>query len=279
MELWITEKQGDYLATSYRVLRTLHSEKTEYQELAVVDTVPFGRMLLLDGLVQTTVGDEFIYHEMIAHVPLNSHPSPKKVLIIGGGDGGTMREVTKHPSVEKCIQVEIDAKVVEASKRFLPEIACGYDSPKGELVIGDGIKYVAEHQGEFDVIIVDSTDPIGPAVGLFSREFYTSVHRALKDDGLFVCQSESPNWELDLIARISRDLRDVFGITRTYLAHIQTYPGTMWSFTIGSKKYDPKKVDPAQIREIEGLRYYTPELHTACFALPRFVLDRLKEQE
>lgn len=277
MGLWFTEKQGDYLATSYRVQQTLHTEKTPYQELAVVDTAAFGRMLLLDGLVQTTVGDEFIYHEMIAHVPLNSHPAPKRVLIIGGGDGGTLREVTKHPAVEKCVQVEIDARVVEAAKRFLPEIACGFESPKAELVIGDGIKYVDEHPDAFDVIIVDSTDPIGPAVGLFSHEFYTAVHRALGADGLFVCQSESPNWEMELIVRINRDLKDIFGLTRTYLAHIQTYPGTMWSFTIGSKKYDPKRVDPARIPDIEGLRYYTPELHTACFALPRFVLDRLKE--
>lgn len=277
MELWVTEKQGDYLAAGYRVRQTLHTEKTPYQELAVVDTVAFGRMLLLDGLVQTTVGDEFIYHEMIAHVPLNSHPSPKRVLIIGGGDGGTMREVTKHPAVEKCVQVEIDAQVVAAAKRFLPELACGFESPKAELVIGDGIKYVAEHADAFDVIIVDSTDPIGPAVGLFSHEFYASVHRALKADGLFVCQSESPNWELDLIVRINRALRDIFGLARTYLAHIQTYPGAMWSFTIGSKKYDPKRVNPARIPEIGGLRYYTPELHAACFALPRFVFDRLKE--
>ncbi|MBU4532503.1 MAG: polyamine aminopropyltransferase [Eubacteriales bacterium] len=278
MDLWFTEKQSDFLATSYRVRRTLHAEQTPFQDLAVLDTVPFGRMLVLDGFVQTTIGDEFIYHEMITHVPLNSHPAPKKVLIIGGGDGGTMREVVKHSAVEKCIQVEIDERVVEVSKQYLPEIACGFESPKGELIIDDGIKYVQDHPDTFDVIIIDSTDPVGPAVGLFSREFYASVHRALKEDGLFVAQSESPNDELKLIARINRDLRELFGLSRTYLAHIQTYPGTMWSFTIGSKKYDPKKVDPAKIEEIKGLRYYTPELHVGAFVLPRFVLDGLKEQ-
>lgn len=275
MELWYTEKQDDNLSLSYRVRETLHVEKTPFQHLAVLDTVPFGRMLVLDGIVQTAVKDEFIYHEMIAHVPLNTHPAPRRVLIIGGGDGGTLREVVKHPGVEKVTQVEIDERVVEASRRFLPELSCGYDNPKAELIIGDGIKYVAEHRDAFDVVIIDSTDPVGPAVGLFSREFYRSLHACLRADGLFVAQTESPYFNTDLVARIQNDIAEIFGLARVYWACIPTYPGGMWSFTLGSKKHDPLNV-PLDGVPAYPTRYYTPAIHRACFAMPRFLEERFR---
>ncbi len=275
MELWFTEKQNNNFAISYRVVETLHTEKTPFQHLAVLDTVPFGRTLVLDGIVQTSVVDEYVYHEMISHVPLNTHADPRQVLIIGGGDGGTLREVTKHPSVEKATLVEIDERVIAASKKFLPELACGFDAPEAEVVIGDGIKYVAEHRNTFDLVIVDSTDPIGPAIGLFSPEFYRSIHEALKDDGLFVAQTESPYFNTDLILRIYQDISGIFPVTRTYWACIPTYPGAMWSFTIGSRKYDPAAVAPEKIQEY-ATRYYTPEIHRASFAMPRFLADRFR---
>ncbi|ACA60470.1 polyamine aminopropyltransferase [Candidatus Desulforudis audaxviator] len=275
MHLWFTEKQNDNFAISYRVNETLHTETTPFQHLAVLDTVPFGRTLVLDGIVQTSVVDEYVYHEMITHVPLNTHPDPRRVLIVGGGDGGTLREVTKHPSVEKATLVEIDERVIAASKKYLPELACGFDSPKAEVVIGDGIKYVAEHKKTFDLVIVDSTDPIGPAVGLFSLEFYRSIYEALKDEGLFVAQTESPYFNTDLILRIYRDIAGIFPLARTYWACIPTYPGAMWSFTIGSKKHDPAQVAPEKIRE-HATRYYTPEIHRASFAMPRFLADRFR---
>jgi spermidine synthase len=275
LELWFTEKQNDDFGVSYRVRETLHVEKTPFQHLAVLDTVPFGRTLVLDGIVQTSVVDEYIYHEMITHVPLNTHPNPKRVLIIGGGDGGTLREVTKHPKVEKATLVEIDERVIAASRKFLPELACGFDAPNAEVVIGDGIKYVAENKNTFDLIIADSTDPVGPAVGLFSLEFYRSVSKALKEDGIFVAQTESPYFMADLIARIYKDLSGIFPVTRTYWACIPTYPGSMWSFTMGSKKYDPLAIGPEDNPDYPT-RYYTPAIHRACFALPRFLEDRFK---
>ncbi|MEW6541854.1 MAG: polyamine aminopropyltransferase [Bacillota bacterium] len=275
MHLWFTEKQNDNFAIGYRVKETLHTETTPFQHLAVLDTVPFGRTLVLDGIVQTSVVDEYVYHEMITHVPLNTHPDPRRVLIVGGGDGGTLREVAKHPAVEKATLVEIDERVIAAAKKYLPELACGFDSPKAEVVIGDGIKYVAEHKNTFDLVIVDSTDPIGPAVGLFSPEFYRSIHDALRDEGLFVAQTESPYFNTDLILRIYRDIAGIFPLARTYWACIPTYPGAMWSFTIGSKKHDPALVAPEKIREY-GTRYYTPEIHRAGFAMPRFLADRFR---
>lgn len=275
MELWFTEKQNDDFAISYRVIETLHVEKTPFQHLAVLNTVPFGRMLVLDGIVQTSVVDEYIYHEMIAHVPLNTHPDPKRVLIIGGGDGGTLREVTKHPSVEKATLVEIDERVIAAAREYLPELSCGFDAPNAEVVIGDGIKYVSDNKNTFDLVIIDSTDPVGPAVGLFSLEFYQSIHEALKENGLFVAQTESPYFNADLITRIYKDISGIFPVTRVYWACIPTYPGSMWSFTIGSKQHDPTQVPPERILDYPT-RYYTPAIHHACFAMPRFLEGRFE---
>jgi spermidine synthase len=274
MELWFTEKQTPELGITCKVKDVLHTEKSQYQQIAVLDTYQFGRLLALDGIIQTTICDEFVYHEMIAHVPLFTHPNPKRVLVIGGGDGGAIREVLKHKSVEAAYLAEIDGRVVEVSKQYLPEISCALDDPRCHVEIGDGIKFVQEHKGEFDVIIVDSTDPIGPAVGLFHQEFYRSLYDALSDDGLFVAQTESPFYNAGLIRDIYRSISEVFPITRLYLAHVPTYPGGMWSFTIGSKGYDPIDV---QI-DIKGMnmRYYTPEVHKAAFVLPEFVKDIIK---
>jgi len=276
LPIWYSERQNENLLLSCRIRQTLHVEKTPFQDLAVVDTIQFGRMLVLDGIVQTSVADEFAYHEMLAHVPLNTHPNPKRVLIIGGGDGGVMREVVKHDTVEKATLCEIDERVIEVSKKYLPELACGFDHPKAEVYIGDGIKYVAENKNTFDVILCDSTDPIGPSVGLFAREFYQSVFEALKEDGIFVAQTESPYYHTDLIARIHRDIGTIFPITRGYWTMVPSYPSGMWSFTMGSKKYDPLEVDAAAIPDLKT-RYYTPQIHKACFALPQFLIDKIRE--
>ncbi len=276
MELWFTEKQDDNFSISYRVRETLHVEQTPFQHLAVLDTVPFGRALVLDGIIQTSVVDEYIYHEMINQVPLNTHPNPKRVLIIGGGDGGSMREANKHPLVEKITQVEIDERVIAASRKYLPEMSCGFDAPNGEVVITDGVKFVAENKNTFDVIIIDSPDPIGPAVGLFSAEFYRSVGEALKDDGLFVAQTESPYFMPDFIADLNKTIGSIFPIARTYWGCVPTYPGSFWSFTMGSKKYDPLEVRPEDIPDYPT-KYYTPAIHKAAFALPRFMEEKLNK--
>lgn len=274
MELWYTENQNKHLRLSCLVTKTLHVEQTPFQHLAVLETPGFGRVLVLDGIVQTTVWDEYIYHEMIAHVPLNTHPDPKRVLVIGGGDGGTAREVVRHPKVEKAVMVEIDERVVAASREYLPELSAGLNDPKLELRIADGIKHVEECEGEYDIAVIDSTDPVGPAVGLFSREFYAKVARALKEDGLFVAQTESPLFDLDFITRIHKDLAGIFPVVRTYLAPVPSYPGGLWSFTMGSKKYDPLTVDLESVQKL-SYRYYNTKIHKAAFVLPQFLKEKL----
>ncbi|MGI9950936.1 polyamine aminopropyltransferase [Moorellaceae bacterium AZ2] len=276
--LWVTELQTPSLALSCRITKTLHREKTPYQELAVVETEAFGRMLLLDDVIQTTVKDEFVYHEMISHVPLNTHPHPREVLVIGGGDGGAIREIIKHSKVERAVLVEIDARVVANAREYLPEISCGLDDARVEIRFEDGIEHVRQVQGQYDVIIVDSTDPVGPAAGLFAREFYQNVYHALKPDGLFVAQTESPFFNAEFIRRVQRDIASVFPLARLYLATVPTYPGGLWTFSLGSKKYDPLAVDPQEIASLPT-RYYSPEVHRAAFALPPFVQEILRPGE
>lgn len=270
--LWFSEDQTKDLRISCRVRQTLHEEQTPFQHLAVVDTAQFGRMLLLDNVIQTTVVDEFVYHEMITHVALNTHAAPKKVLVIGGGDGGAVREIVKHQSIEKVVHCEIDGAVIEASRKYLPEISCALDHPKVEIVVDDGIKHVREHKNTYDVIMVDSTDPVGPAEGLFSASFYQDISDALTEDGIFVAQTESPFFNRDLIPRIFKDISGIFPVTRLFLANIPTYPGGLWTFTMGSKKYDPLNVETARIPRLDT-RYYSPEMHRSCFVLPPFVRE------
>lgn len=268
MELWVTEYQTPALGFSLKMSKTLRVEQTEFQHLAVVETDQFGRMLLLDGMVMTTDADEFVYHEMITQVALNSHPNPQKVLIIGGGDGGALREAVRHTLVKEATLVEIDGKVIEASKAFFPDLACAFDDPKAEVVVDDGIAYVAKRKGVFDVILVDSTEPVGPAVELFSSPFYQQCFEALKDDGMLVVQSESPFLNADVIKMAYEGIMDSFPVTKLYLASIPTYPSGLWSFTVGSKKYDPAQ--PLHENPNE-LKYYNPDVHRAAFQLPGFV--------
>ncbi len=276
MELWYTEKQTPAHGITSKVSETLHTEKTEFQDLAVIDTVQFGRMLVLDGMVMTTIKDEFVYHEMISHVALNTHPNPENVLVIEGGDGGAIREIVKHSKVKKAVLVEIDSRVIELSKQYLPEIAAALSgNPKVEVKVEDGIRFIAEAKNQFDVIIVDSTEPVGPAVGLFALDFYQAISQALKPDGIMVAQTESPFFNPDLISRVFKDISSVFPITKLYLANIPTYPSGLWSFTLGSKQYDPELVDENSLPEIET-KYYTPRIHKSVFRLPRFVENLLK---
>lgn len=275
MELWYTEKQTENHGITSKITRTLHTEKSEFQDIAVIDTVEFGRMLTLDGLVMTTIRDEFVYHEMITHIALNTHANPKKVLVVGGGDGGAIREIIKHPAVEKATLVEIDGRVIEVSKQYLPEIAGALGDPKVEVLVDDGIKHLADKADTYDVICIDSTDPIGPAEGLFAADFYRSVYRSLREDGIMVAQTESPFFNAGLITRVNKDISEIFPITRLYLAAIPTYPSGLWSFTMGSKKYDPLEVDETKIPEYPT-KYYSPRIHKSVFALPKFVEDLIK---
>lgn len=272
LKLWFTEHQTEDYGITFRVNHVYESEQTEFQRLEMVETDEFGTMLLLDGMVMTTDRDEFVYHEMVAHVPLFTHPNPRSVLVVGGGDGGVIREVLKHPSVEKAVLVEIDGKVIEYSKKYLPNIAGGLDDARVEVIVGDGFMHIAEAVNEYDVIMVDSTEPVGPAVNLFTKGFYSGISKALKEDGIFVAQSDNPWFTPDLIRDVQRDVKEIFPITKLYIANVPTYPSGLWTFTIGSKKHDPLAVAPERFHEIET-KYYTPELHTAAFALPKFVKD------
>ncbi|CAH8767986.1 polyamine aminopropyltransferase [Paenibacillus dendritiformis] len=275
MELWFTEKQTDSFGITAKIRETYVNEQTPFQHLVMLETEEFGRMLVLDGMVMTTVKDEFVYHEMVAHPALVTHPNPKKVLVVGGGDGGVMREIMKHPSVEKAVLVDIDGKVIEYSKKYLPEIACELDNPRVEVQVNDGYMHILNSKNEYDVIMVDSTEPVGPAAPLFERGFYQGIYDALKDDGLFVAQTDNPWFKADLIQKVNRDVKEIFPIVRVYAANIPTYPSGMWTFTMGSKKHDPLKVEEASIPEMET-KYYSPRLHHAAFVLPKFVEDLCK---
>lgn len=275
MELWYTEKQTENFGITAKIRETLAAERTPYQHLAVIDTVEWGRMLVLDGMVMTSVRDEFVYHEMVIHPALNTHPDPRRVLIVGGGDGGAIREALRHPKVEQVVLVEIDGRVIEQSKRHLPEIAGMLDHPKVEVIVGDGYLHIHEQKNAYDVIVVDSTEPVGPAVELFTRGFYQGIHDALREDGMFVAQTDNPWFKAELIRRVYREVKEIFPIVRVYGANIPTYPSGWWTFTLGSKKYDPLQVDEGDIPEMDT-KYYTPKLHKAAFVLPRFVEDLLK---
>ncbi len=276
MELWYTEKQTPHLGITCQVKETLCTKMTAFQELAILDTLQFGKMLVLDGMVQTTVQDEFVYHEMISHVPLVTHPNPEKVLVIGGGDGGTIKQIIKHPEVTRAVLVEIDEEVVNTCREYLPEISGGaLEDPRVEVIITDGLEYVKSCREEFDVILVDSTEPVGPAVGLFTGEFYQNISEALKPQGIMVAQTESPFYNGDLIHSVTQRIQKVFPLTRLYLAAVPTYPSGLWSFTLGSKVHDPLKVKA--FKELDT-RYYSPELHKSSFVLPGFVRELMEEK-
>ncbi|MFD3261830.1 polyamine aminopropyltransferase [Paenibacillus lentus] len=275
MELWFTEKQTPVFGITAKIRETLVREQTDFQDLAIIDTEEFGRMLVLDDMVMTTVKDEFVYHEMVAHPALFTHPNPKHVLVVGGGDGGVIREIMKHPDVEKAVLVDIDGKVIEYSKKYLPEIAGELDNPRVEVQVNDGYMHIIQSKNKYDVIMVDSTEPVGPAAPLFERGFYQGIYEALKEDGIFVAQTDNPWFKADLIQQVNKDVKEIFPIVRVYGANIPTYPSGLWTFTMGSKTYDPLQVDETQIPEIDT-KYYSPRLHKAAFVLPKFVEDLVK---
>lgn len=272
MELWITENQTENMSISLRLKTVLHREQTQYQDLLVADSYQYGRVMLLDGCMMTSEAEEFVYHEMMSHVPLFTHPNPRQVLVVGGGDGGVVREILKHQTVERVVLAEIDDRVVAAARAYLPSISQALDNPRCEVMIGDGVDYVQKNPNRFDVIIVDSTDPIGPAVGLFTRDFYQSVSDALTEGGIFVAQTESPFTNAHFLAEVQRRVGAIFPITTLYTAAIPLYPTGFWSITLGSKRHDPRTVElDARWEQLRlNTKYYDPPLHRAAFTLPRF---------
>ena len=275
MDLWFKEIHHGSIGFCLKVKQTLFSGESEFQKLDIIDTEAMGRVMLLDGLVMLTEKDEFIYHEMIAHVPLCVHPAPKQVLIIGGGDGGTVREIIRHPGVEHIDLVEIDKMVVDQSLQFFPDVANQLNNPKVTIHYKDGITFVREHKNFYDLIIIDSTDPIGPAVGLVSKEFYADCHQALKENGLLTAQTEGPFFDEEIIKPIYRNLSQFFLHTRMYLSAIPSYPGGYWSFAFASKKYQPLMDINKERADLisQQTRFYNSKIHAASFALPNFVKE------
>lgn len=283
MDLWFSEFHTPHVKFSIQVDRHLHSEQTDYQRIDIFDTKEFGTMMVLDGYVMLTQKDEFIYHEMIVHIPMAVHPLVKKVLIIGGGDGGSAREVLRYPQVEQVDLVEIDERVVEISKQYLPTTACSFDDARLHCYFADGLKYIRHCSDEYDLIIVDSTDPFGPGEGLFTKEFYGNCYKALKEDGIMVNQHESPFYDEDAFAmqRAHQRIVKSFPISRVYQAHIPTYPSGHWLFGFASKKYHPvEDFQPQRWKEL-GIktRYYNANLHKASFALPNYVEELMEDVE
>lgn len=274
---WFTERNGN-MAFSLRYKdNILYNSRSQFQKVQMYDTFEYGRMLVLDNKVMTTERDEFVYHEMMAHVPMLVHPDPKRVLIIGGGDGGTAREVLKHNAVEELVVVEIDGDVVEVSKQFLPGLAGSFSDKRVDLKIEDGIAYIKEcPDARFDVIMIDSTDPEGPAAGLFGYDFYANVYRALDEDGIMVVQGESPFFNQQTFCQVRWCHQDIFGKdnVHTYLVSIPTYPSGLWSFGFASKGLRPADIDNNRAEGFcaeHALKYYNPEIHRSAFVLPNMV--------
>ena len=283
MELWFTEKHTANVYFSIKVDRQLYSGKSEFQRIDVFESKEFGRFLTLDGYIMLTEKDEFIYHEMITHVPMCVHPSAKRVLVIGGGDGGTVRELLRYPTIEHIDLVEIDELVVEVCRKYLPQTAGGLGDERVHPHFEDGLKFIRHCEDEYDLIIVDSTDPFGPGEGLFTKEFYGNCYKALKADGIMVNQHESPFYPDDASAmqRAHKRIVESFPISKVYQAHIPTYPSGHWLFGFASKKYHPvRQVDWTRWNAL-GLatRYYNTQLHAGAFALPNYVEELLKDVE
>lgn len=283
MELWFTENHTPDVRFSIRVDRQLYTGQSEYQRIDVFESKEFGRFLTLDGYMMLTERDEFIYHEMITHVPMAVHPDAKNILVIGAGDGGVVRELCRYDSVVQIDMVEIDPMVVEVCKTYLPLTTCSLDDKRVKIFYEDGLKFVRTRESRYDLIIVDSTDPFGPGEGLFTKEFYGNCYKALKPDGIMVNQHESPFYPDDAIAcqRAHKRIVESFPLSRVYQAHIPTYPSGHWLFGFASKIYHPLKDLKAaewQNRQLKT-RYYTTALHRGAFMLPAYVEEMLEGVE
>lgn len=279
---------SDYQETLYdgygqrfRIDQMLHEVRTEHQHLVIFQNARMGRVMALDGVIQTTEADEFIYHEMLTHVPILAHGLAKRVLIIGGGDGGMLREVAKHRSVEHITMVEIDGTVVDMCKQFLPNHSKGaFDDPRLNLVIDDGMRFVATTEEKFDVIISDSTDPIGPGEVLFSENFYEACRRCLNDGGILVTQNGTPFMQLGEVQTTASRMHGLFADWHFYMAAVPTYIGGSMTFAWGSTRAEYRQLPLETLRQRfagSGIvtRYYNPEIHQGAFALPQYVLQAI----
>lgn len=282
-DLWYSEYHTPNVRFSIKVRAQLHFEESNYQKISVFDSLEFGRFLTLDGVVMLTERDEFIYHEMITHVPMAVKPDTRQVLLIGGGDGGAARELCKYPGIERIDVVEIDERVVRVCQEYLPQTACGFDDPRVKLHFDDGLRFVRTLEGEYDLIVVDSTDPSGPGEVLFTKEFYGNCLKALRPDGIMVNQHESPFYAEDAKAMKAAHKRivSVFPQARVYQAHIPTYPSGHWLFGFASKGPHPLRDLGAAQWNALGIQtlYYNTKLHEGAFYLANYIEEGLRDHE
>ena len=283
MELWFSENHTPDVKLSLRLDRHLYSVQSDYQQIDVFESREFGRVLALDGNIMLTERDEFIYDEMMAHVPMAVHPSIRNVLVIGAGDGGVIKELTRYDRIESIDLVEMDPLVLDVCRKYLPGNACRLDDERVHIYTGNGLKFIRRCENKYDLIVVDSTDPFGPSEGLFTKEFYGNCYKALRDDGIMVNQQGSPFYAEDANAmqRSHKRIAETFPISRVFQAHIPTYAAGYWLFGFASKKYHPIDDLNKEAWNALGLktRYYTTRLHVGAFYLPAFLEEFLKDVE
>ena len=283
MEMWFSEFHTPDVKHSIRVNRHLYSKQSDYQRIDIFETPEFGRVLTLDGNVMLTERDEFIYDEMITHVPMAVHPHVKKVLVIGGGDGGVARELSYYEEIEQIDVVESDRTFVDVCRKFFPDNACGLEDPRVNIYYEDGLRFLRTKHDAYDLIINDAIDPLGHTAGLFTKEFYGNCYRALKEDGIMVYQHGSPFYDEDeeSCRVMHRKASHSFPISRVYQAHIPTCSSGYWLFGFASKKYHPLTDLNVERWKARGIKtwYYTTNLHKGAFMLPKYVEDMLEEEE
>jgi len=281
-EVWIEDQYGISKGRALRLKVTKSIEKIEskFQRIEVLESKAFGKVLLIDGIIMLTEADEFCYHEMIAHVPLCVHPQVKKVLVIGGGDGGTVREILKHNKVKEIEVCEIDSRVIELSKKHFPGLANSFEDPRVKIYFQDGSKFIQTRKNEYDIIIVDSSDPIGPAEVLFKREFYQAMYQALTAEGIVVTQAESFFYNEEVIRSLFSFIKEMYPIAEYYYTMVPTYPSGIIGFTFCSKKYHPlSDFNPERVLKLSNLKYYNSDIHRASFILPNFAREFKQNSE
>nr|MBN2277563.1 polyamine aminopropyltransferase [candidate division Zixibacteria bacterium] len=278
--VWFTELHLGNSGLTIKVKSLVESTHSKFQRIDVLDTEDFGKMLVLYGSIMVAERDLDAYNEMLTHVSLFTHPRPENVLIIGGGDGGAMTNVMKHPEVKKATMCEIDRKVVEVSRRHFPKITDGLKDPRCRIVYHDGKDFINKTRDKFDIILLDLSDPIGPAAELFQKQFHRKVFGRLNKDGIMVAQSESPYYNPVTVKQMYKNLREIFPIVRMYTAHVPIYPSCYWSFAFCSRKYDP--IDDFDSRRYGKLRlknnYYNAEVHLGSFLLPEYVKELIGDK-
>lgn len=283
MEMWFSDEHTDHVKLSIRVDRQLFGAQSEFQRIDVLESREFGRILVADGDLMLTEKDEFIYHEMISHVPMAVHPNVERVLVIGGGDGGVVRELIKYDTIETIDVVEADPLMVEVCRKYFPQIASSLSDPRVSIFHEDGLRFVRSKTDAYDLIIIDSPNPFGSNEGLFTKEFYGNCYNALHEDGIMINQNESPFYaeEAFQCQRMHKRIIESFPISRIYQAHIPSYPSGHWLFGFSSKKYHPIDDLDGVKWNLRGIRtkYYLPRLHRGVFALPAYVEELVEDVE